>query len=160
MLHNMRLTAARLLVYATLVAVTAVHATPSRAQDADIKKQLEGVDLDGVQQLRLSPDGELAAGFTKLYDNPGPRSGSFSLIKIWSVKKKEDKGGQAVKWRPGPHDLFFQVSSSGGFSIRGTIVPPKDLVDRALNRMKESGRTMIFHRDLFRLELPQSDRIF
>jgi hypothetical protein len=65
-----------------------------------------------------------------------------------------------VKWGPGPQDLFFQVSSSGDFSIRGTIVPPKDLVERALNRMKESGRTMIFHRDLFRLDLPQSDRIF
>lgn len=56
--NNIRLEATRLLVYATLVAVTAVHATPSCGQDADIKKQLEGVDLEGVQQLRLSPNGE------------------------------------------------------------------------------------------------------
>jgi len=85
----MRLTAARLLVYATLVAVTTLHAAPSCGQDADIKKQLEGVDLEGVQQLRLSPNGKLVAGLTKHYDNPGPRSGAFSLIKIWSVKKKQ-----------------------------------------------------------------------
>ena len=88
-LHNMRLTAARLLVYATLVAVTIVHAAPSYGQDANIKKQLEGVDLEGIQQLRLSPNGELAAGLTKLYENPGKGAGSFSLVKIWSVKKKQ-----------------------------------------------------------------------
>jgi len=75
-LHNMRLTAARLLVYATLVAVTIVHAAPSYGQDANIKKQLEGVDLEGIQQLRLSPNGELAAGLTKLYENPGKGAGS------------------------------------------------------------------------------------
>lgn len=85
----MRLTAARLLVYATLVAVTIVHAAPSYGQDANIKKQLEGVDLEGIQQLRLSPNGELAAGLTKLYENPGKGAGSFSLVKIWSVKKKQ-----------------------------------------------------------------------
>jgi len=86
--NNILQKATRLLVFA-FVAVTTVHASPSHGQDADIKKQLEGVDLEGVQQLRLSPNGELAAGLTKLYDNPGPMSGSFCLIKIWSVKKKQ-----------------------------------------------------------------------
>ena len=66
-----------------------LHTTPVDAQDASIREQLEGVELKGVQELRLSPNGELAAGLTKLYPNPGPRSGSFSLIKIWSVKKKQ-----------------------------------------------------------------------
>lgn len=89
MSNNIRPKAARLIVYATLVAVTTVHAAPSCGQDADIKKQLEGVDLEGVQQLRLSPNGELVAGLTKLYENPGKGAGSFSLVKIWSVKKNQ-----------------------------------------------------------------------
>lgn len=59
------------------------------AQNAELKKQLHGVDLTGVKQLKSSPDGELAAGLTELYDNPGPRSGSFSLIKIWSIKEQK-----------------------------------------------------------------------
>lgn len=71
MSNNICPKAARLLVYATLVAVTTVHAAPSYGQDAEIKKQLEGVDLEGVQQLRLSPNGELVAGLTRLYENPG-----------------------------------------------------------------------------------------
>jgi len=80
---------AELLAYATFVAVAILHATPVDAQDASLREQLEGVDLKGVEDLRLSPNGELAAGLTRLYPNPGPRSGSFSLIKIWSVKKKQ-----------------------------------------------------------------------
>ena len=87
--NSIRIKATKLLVYATLVTVAIVHTTPSRGQDADIKKQLEGVDLEGVQQLRLSPNGELVAGLTKLYENPGKGAGSFSLVKIWSVKKKQ-----------------------------------------------------------------------
>ena len=78
-----------LLALATLVVVAMVHMTPVHAQDADITKQLQGVDLTGVKQLKLSPDGELAAGLTKLYSNPGARSGSFSLFKIWSVQEQE-----------------------------------------------------------------------
>ena len=89
MSNNIRLKATRLIVCATLVAVTTVHAAPSCGQDADIKKQLEGVGIEGVQQLRLSPNGELVAGLTKLYDNPGYGAGSFSLVKVWSVKKKQ-----------------------------------------------------------------------
>lgn len=88
MSNNVRLNASRLLLYATLVVGVLVQATPSRGQAADIRKQLEGVDLEGVQKIRLSPDGKLAAGLTKLYDNPGSMWGSFSLVRIWSVKKK------------------------------------------------------------------------
>ena len=91
--NNIRQKAARLLVIA-FVAVTTLHASPSRGQAADIKQRLEGVDLEGVdlegvEQLRLSPNGELVAGLTKPYDNPAPMPGSFCLIKIWSVKKKQ-----------------------------------------------------------------------
>ncbi|MDF1844813.1 MAG: DPP IV N-terminal domain-containing protein [Rubripirellula sp.] len=89
MSNNIAQAVSRLLVYATLVSVTIVHAPASRGQDPDIKKQLQGVDLEGVQQLRLSPNGELAAGLTKLYANPGYGSGSFSLVKVWSVKEKQ-----------------------------------------------------------------------
>jgi len=39
--------------------------------------------------LRLSPSGELAAVLTGLYPNPGTRPGSFSLIKIWSIRNKK-----------------------------------------------------------------------
>ena len=42
-----------------------------------------------MQKLRLSPGSELVAGLTRLYPIPGSRSGSFSLIKIWSVKTKQ-----------------------------------------------------------------------
>ena len=82
MSNNLRRKAVGLLAYATFVAVAILHATPVGAQDASIREQLEGVDLKGVQELRLSPNGELAAGLTKLYPNPGPRSGSFSLITV------------------------------------------------------------------------------
>ena len=89
MSNNIARVVSRLLVYTTLVSVAIVNASASRGQDSDIKKQLEGVDLDGVQQLRLSPNGELAAGLTKLYSNPGYGTGSFSLVKVWSVKEKQ-----------------------------------------------------------------------
>ena len=79
----------QILVYATLVSVTIVHTPLACGQDPDIKKQLQGVDLEGVQKLRLSPNGELAAGLTKLYANPGYGTGSFSLVKVWSVKEKQ-----------------------------------------------------------------------
>ena len=42
-----------------------------------------------MKQLTLSPDSELAAGLTGLSPNPGRGSDSFSLVKIWSVKKKQ-----------------------------------------------------------------------
>ncbi|MFK7910082.1 MAG: WD40 repeat domain-containing protein [Akkermansiaceae bacterium] len=60
-----------------------------QADDSAIKKQLQGVDLKGVHHLTLSLDGKLAAGFTGLHSNPGTRSGSYSLFKIWSVKDKK-----------------------------------------------------------------------
>ena len=85
MSNNLRRKIVGFLAYATFVAVAILHASPVDAQDASIREQLEGVDLKGVQELSLSPNGELAAGLTKLY----PNSGSFSLIKIWSVKKKQ-----------------------------------------------------------------------
>jgi len=87
--NNFSLRAIGLLLGAALIGVAILDTVPLYAQDADIKEQLQGVDLTGVKQLRLSPNGELAAGLTGLYDNPGPRSGSFSLIKIWSIGKKE-----------------------------------------------------------------------
>ena len=89
MSNNLHPKAIRLIVHATLFAVAIIHTTPLHAQDADIRKQLQGVDLTGVKHLTLSPDGELAAGLTKLYDNPGKGAGSYSLVKVWSVKDKQ-----------------------------------------------------------------------
>lgn len=58
-------------------------------QSERVRKKLEGIDFKGVQRFRLSSDGALAAGMTQLYPKPGNGSGSFSLIKIWSVDKKK-----------------------------------------------------------------------
>ena len=86
MSNNLRLKAGGLLVCATLVAAAIVHTTPLHAQDANIKERLQGVDLTGLNQLKLSPNGELAARLTVLYEK---ESGPESLIKIWSIKSKE-----------------------------------------------------------------------
>jgi hypothetical protein len=88
-----------------------------------------------------------------------------------------------VKYRigdPGPYSVFVRASKSEQ-SAAVTIDPPKDLVDRANARKKERGTTddsivepdgsdsnrvripsFIKHLDLlkYRLELPESDRIF
>ncbi|MDE0864781.1 MAG: hypothetical protein OSA98_13405 [Rubripirellula sp.] len=87
--NNFSLRAIDLLLGAALIGVAILDTVPLHSQDTDIKEQLQGVDLTGVKQLKLSPNGKLAAGLTGLYDNPGSRSGSFSLIKIWSIGKKE-----------------------------------------------------------------------
>ena len=87
--RDIHLTVLRVVCCATFAGLTILQSPPLHAQDADIKKLLKGVDLTGVQELRLSPNGELAAGLTGLHPIPGPRSGSFSLIKIWSIRRKE-----------------------------------------------------------------------
>lgn len=89
MSNHIFLRASHFLTYIILFAVTAVQAPPSLGQNANIKKQLTGVDFEGIQQLRLSPDGELAAGITGLYDNPGGKWSTHSLVKVWSVKTKK-----------------------------------------------------------------------
>ena len=106
MSNHICLRASRLLGYITLAAVTVVHAPASRGQEADIKKQLQGVDLEGVKQLTLSHNGELAAGLTVVYRNHRAES----LVKVWSIKEKQLV--HEFRFRGKAHALAFSPDDS------------------------------------------------
>ena len=82
MFRKLRRKTVALLVHATLIVA---HVAVAWGQDVDIKKQMEGVDLEGVKQLTLSHNGELAAGLTVVYRNHHAES----LMKVWSIKAKQ-----------------------------------------------------------------------
>lgn len=144
MLREIRLSALIFACYATFAGPTSFTLVALHAQDVEVRDLLKGVDLTGVQDFRLSPNEEFVAGLTRLSPIPGPRSGSFSLIRIWTIQKKElvhefRIPGKAYEAVFSPDSSTLVVADRTGNLGFLTTIRAWDLAEGTMRKVGECG---------------------